>query len=178
LRNTLPAMLVLAHTGCRASEVGSTLGIASAAGIVLLRPWRRTRGRDRVGAVFAALLLATVITGGACSSSKTPARPTTNVRLLVEAPTPNQTTPPNPVVKLRVVGGEVVQRTTGKLTPTEGHIHLSVDGKLESMNYTAEHQLANLAPGPHTVEAEFVAVDHKPFKNRPRATVLFTVAAA
>jgi hypothetical protein len=174
-------MLVLAHTGCRASEVGSTLGIAGVAGLALFRPWRRATTRDRFAALLLPLLLAVVVTGAACSSSNSNSdsaeRPATPVRLFVESPAPNEATGPDPVVRLRLVGGEVVERTTGPLTATEGHIHLSVDGKLESMNYTTDHQLRGLAPGQHTVETEFVAVDHKPFKNRPRATVLFTVAA-
>jgi hypothetical protein len=32
-----------------------------------------------------------------------------------------------------------------------------------------------LAPGQHTVTAEFVAIDHLPFKNRPTAAVIWTV---
>ena len=123
------------------------------------------------------LVIPLALHGAGCSDDKAPTRPTTSVRLLVQSPTPNQTTSPDPVVTLQLVGGTVVQRTSGTLSATEGHIHLSVDGKLESMNYTTEHQLHGLAPGAHTVEAEFVAVDHKPFQNRPRATVLFNVAA-
>ena len=125
------------------------------------------------------VLLATVFATHGCSSDSDTdtERPSTDVRLAVEAPAPNETTGPDPVIRLRLIGGTVVGRTTGKLTSTEGHIHLSVDGKLESMNYTTEHQLHGLTPGSHTVEAEFVAVDHKPFKNRPRATVLFNVGA-
>jgi hypothetical protein len=32
-----------------------------------------------------------------------------------------------------------------------------------------------LQPGPHTLQAEFVATDHLPFANRPNTTIVFTV---
>lgn len=125
----------------------------------------------RIGFV---LLVAVFATHG-CSSGDDPERPSSPVRMVIETPAPNEVTGPDVLVKLRLIGGTVVERTTGELTPTEGHIHLRVDGKLESMNYTTEHQLRGLPPGSHSVDVEFVAVDHAPFTNRPRAAVLFTV---
>jgi hypothetical protein len=82
------------------------------------------------------------------------------------------------VLKFEVQNGRVVERTTGKLTADEGHLHLDIDGKLERMAYgITELQLPVLAAGPHSVQLEFVAVDHAPFRNRPKAVVLFTVPA-
>lgn len=102
-------------------------------------------------------------------------RPTTTTRIQIEAPTPNQVTGPDVVARITLIGGRVVQRTTGKLTPDEGHIHVTVDGRLVSMTYQNEQEIKGLTPGPHSITAEFVAVDHAPFKNRPKAAVLFEV---
>ena len=53
-------------------------------------------------------------------------------------------------------------------------MHVSVDGKLVSMTYGLTQHL-QLDPGHHAVQAEFVAADHAPFKNRVIAAVLFEV---
>jgi hypothetical protein len=55
---------------------------------------------------------------------------------------------------------------------------LSLDGALVSMTYgTAQTiDVAGLSPGEHTLEAEFVAVDHAPFDPRVRATQTFVEA--
>jgi len=63
----------------------------------------------------------------------------------------------------------------GKLSPDRGHIHLSVDGQLVAMPLRLDERLPTLSPGPHTVEAEFVASDHLPFANRVVAAVTFSV---
>ena len=102
-------------------------------------------------------------------------RPTTTTRIQIETPTPNEVTGPDVVARITLIGGRVVQRTTGKLTPDEGHIHVTVDGKLVSMAYQNEQAINGLTAGQHSIEAEFVAVDHAPFKNRTKAAVLFEV---
>jgi hypothetical protein len=173
-------VLVLAHTGpCRASEAASTVGIAGLVGIALFRPWRRPSLRGRLRALAVPLVLAAVVTATACSpktgaSSK---RPTTTARIVIGSPTPNQETGPDITVQLQLIGGKVVQRTTGKLTPTDGHIHVSIDDKIVSMAYQTSQELKGLSPGSHVLTAEFVAVDHRSFKNPPKATVLFRVKA-
>lgn len=102
-------------------------------------------------------------------------RPTTTTRIQIESPTPDQVTGPDVVARITLIGGRVVQRTTGELTPDEGHIHVTVDGKLVSMTYESEQEIKGLTAGQHSIAAEFVAVDHAPFKNRPKAAVLFEV---
>lgn len=43
------------------------------------------------------------------------------------------------------------------------------------MAYGDTQTLKGLTPGQHSVQVDFVAVDHVPFKNRVTAAVLFTV---
>ena len=97
------------------------------------------------------------------------------MQVKIAQPTAGAVTGPNVTVVVDLTAGTVVDRTTGPLTPTEGHIHLSVDAKLVSMAYKTTQDLTGLTPGPHTLLAEFVAIDHAPFRNRPQASVIFTV---
>lgn len=73
------------------------------------------------------------------------------------------------------MGGRIVQASTGPLRGDEGHIHVSVDGKLISMAFGTTQDLHDVAAGPHTMSAEYVATDHVPFANRVVAAVLFQV---
>jgi hypothetical protein len=110
-----------------------------------------------------------------CASSSSDARPTTPARLQIVEPTPNQVTGPDVTVTVEVVGGKLVTATTGELTADEGHVHLTLDGRSYVMSYRGTRTFADVAPGPHSLQAEFVAKDHAPFVNRPRAFVRFNV---
>lgn len=90
-------------------------------------------------------------------------------------PEPNARSGSDVTVQLDLTGGESVPAVTGPLRGDQGHVHLCVDGKLISMAYGTTQDLHGLAPGPHTMQAEFVATDHAPFKNRVVAAVLFQV---
>lgn len=144
-------------------------------------------GRIRV---LAAAVIVTALATAACGSSDTgsakatatkPAasgdRPASSARLQIVAPTPNQVTGPDVTLQLNVIGGEVVPpaQVSGPLRGDQGHIHVSVDGQLVSMNYGTTAPLTNLKPGPHGVQAEYVAIDHQPFRNRVIAAVFFQV---
>jgi len=138
------------------------------------------RHRPIAAFVLAATLLAACGSSGSGSSSssttsKASSRPTTTAKLEIVRPTANEETGPDVTVELKVTGGEVVSQTTGKLVPDKGHVHVSIDGKLVSMAYGTTQNLHDLTPGPHTLQAEFVAIDHAPFRNRAVASVLFTV---
>lgn len=118
---------------------------------------------------------------GACapsnSSTSSTARPRTSAHLQIDSPTPNQVvTGTSTDLKLSLRGATVVapNQVTG-VDPTEGHIHVSVDGKLVSMTYGLRQPLTGLTPGTHTVQAEFVASDHRAFANRVVAAVVFQV---
>jgi hypothetical protein len=119
------------------------------------------------------------LVAGACSSKGAAAkdRPTTTARLQIVQPEVNAVTGPDLTIQLNLTGGEIVQAVTGPLRGDQGHIHVSVDGKLISMAYGTTQDLKGLAAGPHTMTAEYVATDHAPFKNRVIAAVLFQVQA-
>jgi hypothetical protein len=131
----------------------------------------------RLVAVLAAAALSLVACGGDDSSSGP--RPSTTARLEIVQPTPDATMPPSFKLELRLIGAQVVpaEKTTGPLKGDEGHIHVTLDGKLISMAYGTTQDLTNLAAGPHNLQAEFVAVDHAPFANRVIVGVAFAVAA-
>jgi hypothetical protein len=111
--------------------------------------------------------------GSKDSGSSGGERPTTPTRIQITAPAPNQVVGAETPLTVNLIGGKVVDRTTG-LTPDEGHIHVLLDGKLVNMAYETTQQLTGLTPGNHTVTVEFVAVDHAPFKNAPKAAVIFS----
>ena len=177
-------MSVLAHVRCTPPEAVTTFGLGAAVAAAVIRPWRRTTSTRMRQRSLLSLVLALAVTAAGCgggddggSSSAAKDRPTTTARIQITAPTPNEVTGPDVTVRIELLGGTVVDRTTGELTPDEGHVHVTVDGKLVSMAYETEQVIKGLAPGSHSVAAEFVAVDHNPFKNRPKAAVLFEVAA-
>ncbi|HUQ62524.1 MAG TPA: hypothetical protein VM121_02070 [Acidimicrobiales bacterium] len=133
--------------------------------------------RRPVLAAFLAVLVVAGCGGGSSEGGGGAPRLSTPARLQILAPTPNETTGPNVTVKLDLIGAKVVPQTTGPLRPDEGHIHVSLDGQLVSMAYGTEQELPNLAPGKHSLQAEFVATDHAPFANKVVAGVLFDVGA-
>jgi hypothetical protein len=83
-------------------------------------------------------------------------------------------------VALDLQGGTIVQATTTRITPDTGHIHLLIDGNLVSMTFGTDQvvDVGDLAPGTHTLTAEFVAADHLPFSPPVTATVDFVRAGA
>jgi hypothetical protein len=104
-------------------------------------------------------------------------RPASSATIAFDAPSPGEEVDGNlmpVVVDLR--GGRIVAQTSTNLQPDAGHIHLLIDGKVESMTEAEEQVLdvSRLDAGPHTLEAEFVAIDHGPFDPRVTATITFT----
>ena len=129
-----------------------------------------------------AALVALVLVGfTGCGSEKKssapslPDRPATAARIQIVAPTPNQETGPDVTVQVKLIGAKEVPQVSGPIKPDEGHIHVSVDGAVVAMAYGDTQTLKALTPGQHSVQVDFVAVDHLPFKNRVTAAVLFTV---
>jgi hypothetical protein len=142
---------------------------------------RQTRGvrRAAVLAIVFGLVLAVVGCAPDSSSSSnvtTVTRPTTPAKLQILSPEPGSTTGSSILLKLQLTNATVVSPTevTG-INPDEGHIHVSVDGKLVSMAYGLTQPVRGLTPGTHTILAAFVASDHRPFANQVVATVVFEV---
>lgn len=126
------------------------------------------------------VVLGLALTAGSWAPKSKPSknRPVTPARLAITSPTPNEVTGPDVPLRLELTGGVIVPQTSTRLSPTEGHVHLYVDGKLVSMTYGLTDDLKNLSPGPHSIRAEFVAADHAPFKNPVVAAVLIQVQAS
>jgi hypothetical protein len=130
--------------------------------------------------VAVALLVAAAACGSSSGSSKT--RPTTTARLAILAPTTGQVVAGSTtMLRMQVLGGEVVKVQSPPDHPlpgNKGHIHVFLDSKLVSMAYGTTQQLTGLTPGSHSILAEFVATDHKPFANDVAVSVTFVVKAA
>jgi hypothetical protein len=128
--------------------------------------------------LLAAAVSAVILAGcGSSRASSASARPVTNARLVILEPTPNEVTGPDVTLKFDVIGGTVLPpaQVKGPLRGDQGHIHVSVDGRLVQMAYSTEAELTGLSPGPHAVQAAWVATDHLPFRNPVVAAVLFQV---
>ncbi len=126
----------------------------------------------------AALAVAVLLTAAGCgapSTTKTITRPHTDAQLQIVAPTPNEVTGPNIDVRFAVEGATVSLPSKTKVVPNEGHIHVSIDGKLIVMAYGTSTEVHDLSPGLHTLQAQFVANDHLPFADPVNAAVIFTV---
>ena len=78
-------------------------------------------------------------------------------------------------VQVKLFGAKEVDRQGPPIVPTEGHVHVSLDGNIVAMTYGDTQALKGLTPGPHSVQVDYVATDHIPFSNRVTAGVLFTV---
>jgi hypothetical protein len=133
-----------------------------------------------VSRLVASLTLAAVlvVAGAACGSSgaKPQAqRPSTTAKVQILSPTAGQVVTGSTLhVVLQLNGGTIVPTSTA--TPVgnnEGHIHLLDNGSVISMAYGTQQDIS-LTPGPHLLEAEFVASDHLPFNPRVIASVHIT----
>jgi hypothetical protein len=129
------------------------------------------------------MVIPVVVLITACGSSKgsgtTKGRPSTSARLEIVSPTPSEVTGTTVTLKFNLIGATILPptQTTGPLRGDQGHIHVRLDGTLVNMAYSDQLPLTNLTVGTHTVQAEFVAVDHQPFSNTVTAAVVFQVKA-
>lgn len=78
-------------------------------------------------------------------------------------------------VEIALSGAKVVPQTTTNLRPDEGHIHVKLDGQLQSQTAGTSFNLEDVKPGSHVVQVEFVASDHVPFDPRVVAGASFIV---
>jgi PBP1b-binding outer membrane lipoprotein LpoB len=135
----------------------------------------------------AALALATLVLAG-CSSggsgqpsantagANTADRPSSTGKLTIEAPRNGQTVKGTGLtLKLDLQGAKVVAATTTRIQPDQGHVHVMLDGKLISMNYSLSEKLPKMTVGTHLLQVEFVASDHLPFDPRVLTQAAFQV---
>jgi hypothetical protein len=144
-----------------------------------LSRFRSAEGRGRLTGLCGVLVVVAIAVGLAgCSGgsgAQTVARPHTDARLQIVSPAANATTGPSVTIVFAVEGAKVSLPNKLKLASNEGHIHVSLDGKLVAMSYGLSTTVNGLTPGAHTLQAEFVANDHLPFANRVIAAEIFTV---
>lgn len=76
-------------------------------------------------------------------------------------------------VRVRLQNARIVAATTTNITPDQGHLHLYLDDRIESMNFSTTSKLMAVQPGLHVLRVEFVASDHLPFDPRVIAQVAF-----
>jgi hypothetical protein len=138
--------------------------------------------QTRLGLTFAGLFAVTTLWAGCGAKTQTtpaPAptpqsRPHSTATVDIVAPRPGAVVAgPTLRVRLKLTGGEIVPQTDVHLTPNRGHIHLILDGKVVSMSYGVEQDVS-VTPGPHILQAEFVATDHFPFNPRVIRVTTFT----
>ncbi len=105
-------------------------------------------------------------------------RPSSTAHVEILSPSAGEVIDGDPAtvhVALRLYGGRIVSLTSTDLVPNEGHIHVMLDGRLLSMTGLEATIIA--LPGEHTLQVEFVATDHGPFKPPVSASVMFSVRA-
>jgi hypothetical protein len=117
--------------------------------------------------------------GGSANSQTTTTpstRPSSPAKLSIVTPKNGQvfhgaTVP----VRISLIGARIVKPVTTHITPTKGHVHLLLDGRIVSMNYSLDDVIHDVKPGSHVLQVEFVASDHLPFDPRVIAAVTFEV---
>jgi hypothetical protein len=133
--------------------------------------------------VWAALVVVLVLAAG-CGGKGSSAQPSSSPpaprlqstgKISIIEPTPGKVVNGGSMhVKLTVEGATILDNpNVVQPKPDEGHIHLSLDGKVVSMTYGTEQDIA-VTPGRHLLEAEFVAGDHLPFSPRVAQKTTFT----
>ena len=124
---------------------------------------------------LAALALLLTACGDGAANQSSARRPTSTAKLEIVEPAAGASIPGGAVkVRLGLEGARIVAAATKDLKPDEGHIHLTMDDKLQSMTFGLEDQI-QAAPGTHLLLAEFVAGDHAPFNPRVLVTRTFVV---
>jgi hypothetical protein len=135
---------------------------------------KRLAGLAGASVVLAACSLPLI--GQSPSPSPTAAaRPSSTGKIAIAQPAPNTVVTTTMLhVEFQLTGAHIVDVTTKNLTPDTGHIHLSIDSRLISMNYQLSQDVSMqpFAPGPHVLQGEFVAADHIPFDPRVIAKVI------
>ena len=140
------------------------------------------RSKRLMGAVLLVMALAAGCNGESSGGVATPTtsgpRPASTGTLAIVEPTPGTVVSGTTIhVKVDVQGATILNDPRAvAVKPDEGHIHVSLDGKIVSMQYGPETDVA-VTPGRHLLEVEFVAGDHIRFNPAVKQAVTFTVEA-
>jgi hypothetical protein len=140
-----------------------------------------TRNRRTVAAVVAIGVLAVACGGSATpgtptTSQATGARPASTAKISFVSPKNGAVISGKDVkVVISLKDATIVTQTSKNIRPDQGHIHLSLDNRLISMNYGLDATIPDVPAGQHFLTAEFVASDHAPFDPRDFAQVTFEV---
>ena len=168
--------LVTDGTGATADELAFEILLISA-GLSLFTGVSRIRGRSFLRiprptgfglvALSGSLVVAEIVVPPKLRPTISAIRPRSTAKLEIVSPTPGEVVSGQLLtVRLDLIGGTITPVTTTNLTSNTGHIHLTVDGSLESMTYGPVQRIviSNLAPWPHVLQAEFVAADPRPLQ--------------
>lgn len=110
------------------------------------------------------------------SSSGSIARPHSTATLSIVEPKSGATLHARTVVvELKLTGGTITKIVSTNIKPNVGHIHIRLDGRTITLLGSLTDPVP-VTPGPHVIEAEFVASDHGPFSPRVLSAVSFTVS--
>lgn len=130
------------------------------------------RFRDVI--VAGAIVIVTASCGGGDSTTKD--RPRSTATLDIAEPAANALIDGESfTVELDLRGGRIVKIVSQDLTADEGHVHVSIDGKIISQTFGLKEKVKAPQKGRHLLQAEFVAKDHGPFSPRVLDAVPFTV---
>lgn len=140
----------------------------------------RHRRRWRLCGALAGMAVTLAACGGGSSAAQTStapqARPSSTGHLTLVSPTQGEVFTTSTVpVEVTLTDAKIVAITSTNLKPNEGHLHLSLDNKIVSMNYQADTVIHDVTPGTHVVRVEFVATDHAPFDPHVFVEVTITV---
>ncbi|MGH2721409.1 MAG: hypothetical protein ACRDJO_07380 [Actinomycetota bacterium] len=133
--------------------------------------------RRLVGVLALVVALAAGCSGESGGGTPTSApRPSSTGMVSIVEPTPGTVVSGDMIhVKVEVDGARILADPgIVAVKPDEGHIHVSLDGKLQNMLYDDETDVA-VTPGRHLLEVEFVAGDHIRFNPAVKQAVTFTV---
>ena len=116
-----------------------------------------------VGGAIAAGAGAFSLAGPSAGTPSDDARRAPDVRVSIESPSDGDSVPAGEPIEVRmsVVGGSLVSAADAD-DARAGHLHVFVDGELSQMVSTETTQI-ELEAGPHSILAEFTAVDHSSY---------------
>jgi hypothetical protein len=130
-----------------------------------------------VAASSIALLASACSSDSSAADAGSPlARPASSGSIHIVSPTDGEVIDGSDVpVQVKLTGAKVVQATTTNVVPGQGHLHLTLDGEVVTMNFSTTDTLTDVSPGLHTLQVEFVASDHLPFDPRVIEQMTFQV---